>query len=391
MSIGGTDLRAEPGCDRDSSPVADAAEDERWMRRALELAERGRGTASPNPLVGCVLMRGGRVVGEGWHARAGGPHAEVAALAHAGPTAAGATAYVTLEPCDHTGRTPPCTRALLDAEVTRVVVALAEEHSVAAGGAARLRAAGLPVTVGLLVGEAKEQNRVFLHGLATGRPWVVLKAAMSLDGRTAAADGTSQWLTGPATRARGHRLRAEADAVLAGSGTILADDSLLTVRLDGWQGDQPLRVVLDGRGRVPAEARVLDDAAPTLLITRAGTGVPDGVDVARVATGPDGSLDPHAVLAELWDRQVRSVLVEGGATVAGALVRAGLVDELVCHVAPVLLGEAGIPFLAGPGPGTLADAPRLRTVAVERVGDDAVITLRPVRRGRFPDAPREES
>lgn len=385
MSTGGTDLRTgAPAVSRAGLPSegteAAAAHQERWMRRALELAERGRGTASPNPLVGCVLVREGEVVGEGWHARAGGPHAEVAALAAAGAAAAGAVAYVTLEPCDHTGRTPPCSRALLEAGVAEVVTALADPHPVAGGGAARLRAAGVAVTVGLLAGVAAEQNRVFLHGLATGRPWVVLKAAVSLDGRIAAADGTSQWLSGATARARGHRLRAEADAVLAGSGTVLADDPRLTVRLDGWQGDQPLRVVLDGRGRVPVEARVLDRAAPTLLMTSAATRVPDGVDAARVPTGPDGSLDLHAVLAELWGREVRSVLVEGGTTVAGALVRAGLVDELTCHVAPVLLGEAGLPLLSGPGPQTLADAPRLRTVAVERLGDDTVITLRPAGR-----------
>jgi diaminohydroxyphosphoribosylaminopyrimidine deaminase/5-amino-6-(5-phosphoribosylamino)uracil reductase len=409
------------------------------MRHALALAERGRGTVSPNPLVGCVVVKDGRVVGEGWHQVAGGPHAEVAALADAGALAAGSTVYVTLEPCAHTGRTAPCTRALLDAGVARVVAAVRDPDPAAAGGAAVLRGAGVPVDIGLLGPEAARQNRAFLHAVTTGRPFVVAKAAVSLDGRIAAADGSSQWLTAPETRQRAHRLRAEADAVLVGAGTALADDPRLTVRLPGDQGRPPLRVVLDGRARLPLDAHLLDGTAPTLVVV-APTADParvaalrtTGADVATVplaqaqpasppplaaatlatngttdpassrhlvaapdpAAGPEealarrprpaddaaapvAALDLRAVLGALHARGVRSVLVEGGAAVLGALVRAGLVDEFVVHVAPVLLGERGRPLLAGDGIGTLAGAPRLRPLAVERVGDDTVITLAP--------------
>ncbi len=329
------------------------------MRRALALAEGGRRTASPNPLVGCVLVRDGEVVGEGWHARAGGPHAEIAALRTAGARARRATCCVTLEPCSHTGRTGPCTTALLEAGVSRVVVALADPDPRAAGGAAVLRAAGVDVAVGLLADEAAEQNRVFLHGVATGRPYVVLKTAVSLDGRIAAADGTSRWITGPAARRRAHELRAESDAVVVGSGTVLADDPELTVRLGDPDAPQPLRVVLDGRGRVPGSARALAD--PALHVT----GAP--------------AHDLRGVLAELWAREVRSVLVEGGASVAGAFVRARLADALRAPVAPLLLGEAGRPLLSGDGIATLASAPRFTTVAADRAGDDVLLALRPER------------
>lgn len=359
-------------------------DDEAWMRRALELAERGAGTVSPNPLVGCVLVRDGAAVGEGWHARAGGPHAEVVALTEAGPLAAGTTAYVTLEPCDHTGATPPCTRALLAAGVTRVVVAVADPNPLARGGAATLRAAGVTVDLGPGAAAATWQNRVFLAGLRAPRPWVVLKTAASLDGRIAAADGTSRWITGSEARAEAHRLRAEVDAVLVGSGTVLADDPRLTVRLPGHARvpgeagrSQPLRVVLDARRRVPATARVFDDAAPTLLLTAGTAGPLAGVEVVAVAPAAGGGLDVVGVLTALWDRGVRSVLVEGGAAVAGAFVRAGLVDELRCHLAPVLLGEGGRPVLAGDGIATLAAAPRLHLHAVERAGADTLLTLVP--------------
>lgn len=330
-------------------------DDERWMRSAIALAERGRFTVSPNPLVGCLLVRDGACVGEGWHERAGGPHAEIVALQAAGPAARGATAYVTLEPCAHTGRTGPCADALIAAGVTRVVAALADPHEVAAGGARRLRDAGVQVDLGLCESHARWQNRVFLHGVTQGRPWVVGKAATSLDGRIAAGDGTSQWLTGPAAREHAHRLRAEVDAVLVGSGTVLADDPRLTVRLPGYDGPQPLRVVLDGRGRVPSSAAVLNDEAPSLLVR-------DGLDLG-------------AVLDRLWEREVRSVLVEGGSAVLGSFLRADLVHELRCHLAPVMLGEKGLPMVTGDGIGTLADAPRFRLRSVDRAGDDTLLVL----------------
>jgi diaminohydroxyphosphoribosylaminopyrimidine deaminase/5-amino-6-(5-phosphoribosylamino)uracil reductase len=222
-------------------------DDAQAMWRALELAERGRATVSPNPMVGCVILADGEVVGEGWHHVAGGPHAEVVALHEAGERARGATVYVTLEPCAHTGRTPPCVDALLRAGIGRIVIAATDPNPVAAGGADALRRAGIAVDVGLLRDEAVQRNAVFLHGVRRRRPYVWCKGAVSLDGRVTAADGTSQWLTGGPARRRAHELRAQVDAVLVGSGTLLADDPRLTVRLDGWTGPQPLRVVVDGR------------------------------------------------------------------------------------------------------------------------------------------------
>jgi diaminohydroxyphosphoribosylaminopyrimidine deaminase/5-amino-6-(5-phosphoribosylamino)uracil reductase len=266
---------------------------------------------------------------------------------------------VTLEPCSHTGRTGPCSTALTDAGVTRVVVAMRDPNPAAGGGAELLRDAGIDVDVGVLAEEAQAQNAVFLHGLATGRPFVVAKAAVSLDGRIAAADGTSQWLTSEPARLRAHALRAEVDAVVVGSGTVLTDDPALTCRLPGYRGRQPLRVVLDRRGRVRPPRRVLDGAAPTMVLP---------------AADPRGS-DPRGALAVLWEHDVRSVLVEGGAEVLGAFLRAGLVDRMQVHVAPLLLGEAGRPLLAGPWAATLGDVPRWRTRAVEHIGDDAILTV----------------
>jgi diaminohydroxyphosphoribosylaminopyrimidine deaminase/5-amino-6-(5-phosphoribosylamino)uracil reductase len=336
------------------------------MQRALDLAERGRATVSPNPMVGCVLVRDGQVVGEGYHEQAGGPHAEIAALRVAGEQAAGATAYVTLEPCNHTGRTGPCTQALIDAGVARVVVAAADPNPLAAGGADRLRAAGVDVEIGLLGAASRRQNEVFFTGVELGRPFVIAKAAVSLDGRIAAADGTSQWLTGEESRRRVHALRAEVDAVLVGSGTVLADDPQLTVRLPGYAGRQPLRVVLDRRGRVSGDARVLDDAAPTIVT----------------------SDDLPQVLKSLYEREVRSVLVEGGAGVLHACLDAGLVDRLQLYVAPVLLGERGRPLLAGPWAASLAEAPRWNLDSVEQVGGDAALTLSPAQPAPF--SPQDE-
>jgi diaminohydroxyphosphoribosylaminopyrimidine deaminase/5-amino-6-(5-phosphoribosylamino)uracil reductase len=331
------------------------------MRRALELADRGRTTVSPNPMVGCVVAVDTEIVAEGFHERAGGPHAEIVALRMAGSRARGATLYVTLEPCAHTGRTGPCTDAIIEAGVAEVVVATPDPNPPAAGGADVLRSAGVNVAIGLLEQEAKRQNEVFLHGVATGRPFVVAKAAISLDGRIAAADGTSQWLTGGATRLRVHTLRAEVDAVLVGSGTVIADDPHLTCRLDGYAGDQPLRVVLDRRGRVTADHRVCDNAAPTEVIKRYD--------------------DLGEILRGLWQREVRSILVEGGASVLHAFLAADLVDRLHVHVAPVLLGDAGRPLLAGPWANTLEDAPRFSLDAVEQLDDDALLELRPRRVG----------
>ena len=353
------------------------------MTRAVELAARGLGRTSPNPVVGCVVLDAdGRIAGEGWHERAGGPHAEVVALAAAGERARGGTAVVTLEPCRHTGRTGPCTSALLEAGVARVVIAVPDPTATAGGGADLLREHGLEVIEGVGRDAAAHGNRAWLHAMATGRPFVTWKLASTLDGRTAAADGTSRWITGPDARAAVHALRAERDAVLVGGGTLRADDPHLAAR--GIEGaTQPLRVVLDRRAEVPLTARVLDDAAPTLVVVAEGTDAQRltdaGVDVLAVPAGPDG-LDLAAVLAGLHERGVRSVLLEGGAHLAASCIAADLVDEVVAHIAPALLG-AGAPVLGDAGITTITEALRLTTTDVVRLGDDIAVTAT-VRRER---------
>jgi diaminohydroxyphosphoribosylaminopyrimidine deaminase/5-amino-6-(5-phosphoribosylamino)uracil reductase len=353
-------------------------DDVRAMRRALDLAERGRATVSPNPMVGCVIIADGEVVGEGWHSAAGGPHAEVVALDAAGERARGATAYTTLEPCSHTGRTPPCVDALIRAGVSRVVIAATDPNPVASGGADALRRVGIAVDIGLLRDDAVAQNEVFLHGVRAHRPFVWLKGAVSLDGRVAAADGSSRWVTGEDARLHAHALRSTVDAMVVGSGTVLADDPRLTVRLDGWRGRQPLRVVLDGRARTPVDARVHDPGGQSLVLVAPGARDEalrgSGVAVEQVDTGADGRLEPRAVLDALWQRGVRSVLVEGGPAVLTSFVAAGCFDRLVIYTAPLLLGDAALPLVTD-GPVSLGDAERYVLHDVERVGGDAVLTL----------------
>ncbi|MEI4270851.1 bifunctional diaminohydroxyphosphoribosylaminopyrimidine deaminase/5-amino-6-(5-phosphoribosylamino)uracil reductase RibD [Klenkia sp. LSe6-5] len=331
------------------------------MARARELGWSALGRTSPNPAVGAVVLdTAGRVVGEGATQPPGGAHAEVVALAQAGERARGGTAVVTLEPCDHTGRTGPCSEALLAASVTRVVVAVPEPTGLAAGGAERLRAAGVDVVLGAERAEAAEGALApWLLGVRDHRPQVVWKVATTLDGRVAATDGTSRWITGPDARAEVHRLRATCDAVLVGSGTVLVDDPQLTVRdATGADADrQPLRVVLDRRGRVPATARVRDGAAPTHLSSAAG---------------------PAALLAELFDRDVRRVLLEGGPTLAAAFLTAGLVDEVVVHLAPQLLG-AGPSLVGDLGISTMAAALQLTPLDVTPLGRDVQLRFRPTR------------
>ncbi|MBB1245851.1 bifunctional diaminohydroxyphosphoribosylaminopyrimidine deaminase/5-amino-6-(5-phosphoribosylamino)uracil reductase RibD [Streptomyces durbertensis] len=370
---------------RQEDPVATAAAAHRErdaMRRAVELAARGLGHTSPNPVVGCVVLdRTGRVVGEGWHKRAGGPHAEIHALAEAGDDARGGTAVVTLEPCNHTGRTGPCAEALLDAGISRVVYAVADPTPTAAGGAATLAAAGVDVAGGLLVEEAAAGNAAWLTAARLRRPHVHWKYAATLDGRTAAADGTSRWITSAASRADVHRLRAESDAVLVGSGTARADDPHLAVR--GVPGaTQPLRVVLDtAADAVTPGARVLDDTAPTVVFTAEDADAREledaGVEVLRVPRAADGpGLDLAAVLDALYRRDVRSVLLEGGATLAAAFLSAGLLDRVTGYLAPVLLG-AGPAALADAGIGTIGDARRLTLIETVRLGPDLRITAVP--------------
>jgi diaminohydroxyphosphoribosylaminopyrimidine deaminase / 5-amino-6-(5-phosphoribosylamino)uracil reductase len=366
--------------------VATAA-DTAAMRRAVALAARGLGSTSPNPVVGCVVLDAcGRTAGEGHHARAGGPHAEVVALRAAGERARGGTAYVTLEPCDHTGRTGPCTRALVDAGISRVVYAVADPDPRAAGGAATLRAAGIEVAAGVLATEAETVNTAWLTSARTGRPHVLWKYAATLDGRSAAADGTSRWITSPEARADVHRLRAESDAVVVGSGTLRADDPHLAVRTTGSPGAtgpaavQPLRVVLDTRGTLRPGARVLDGAAPTLIATGEGAvlpPLPPGAASVALPPGPGGrGVSIPALLAELYGRGVRSVLLEGGPTLAGAFVAAGAVDRVVAYLAPALLG-AGPAALAGAGISTIGEAFRLDMTEAVRIGPDLRITAVP--------------
>ncbi|MEV4297409.1 bifunctional diaminohydroxyphosphoribosylaminopyrimidine deaminase/5-amino-6-(5-phosphoribosylamino)uracil reductase RibD [Microbispora rosea] len=353
------------------------------MRRAIALAARGLGGTSPNPVVGCVILDpSGEVVGEGFHAYAGGPHAEVVALREAGERARGGTAYVTLEPCNHTGRTGPCSAALLEAGVARVVVAVSDPNPEAAGGAAVLRRHGVVVDEGVLTAEAEEVNAAWLTSVRAGRPHVTWKFAATVDGRSAAEDGTSQWITSPEARADVHRLRAGSDAVVAGIGTVLADDPRLTARP---AADVPvparaapvLRVVVDSDARTPAAARVLDGEAPTLVAVAEDAAVPAHLSphAVRLPRVP-GGIDLHALLAELHGRQVVSVLIEGGPTLAGAFLRAGLVDRVVGYLAPALLG-AGAAALGPAGASTITEIHRLEFAEVTPVGPDLRLVLRP--------------
>ncbi|GGW89532.1 bifunctional diaminohydroxyphosphoribosylaminopyrimidine deaminase/5-amino-6-(5-phosphoribosylamino)uracil reductase RibD [Streptomyces chryseus] len=363
--------------------AAEATTDANAMRRAITLAARGLGSTSPNPVVGCVVLdAAGQPAGAGFHQRAGGPHAEVHALREAGERARGGTAYVTLEPCNHTGRTGPCAQALVAAGVARVVYAVADPNPQATGGAGTLRAAGVQVEQGLLVDEARAGNIAWLTSVRLGRPYVRWKYAATLDGRIAAADSTSRWISSAESRADVHRLRAEADAVIVGSGTMRADDPHLAVRGAGTTEavTQPLRVVVDTNATaVKPGARVLDDAAPTLVAVAedADAAHLDGTaaEVVRLPRAA-GGLDVHALLAALHTRGVRSVLLEGGPTLAGAFVAAGAVDAVTGYLAPVLLG-AGPAALADAGITTLTEALRLDVTETVRVGPDLRITAVP--------------
>ncbi|MFF7227937.1 bifunctional diaminohydroxyphosphoribosylaminopyrimidine deaminase/5-amino-6-(5-phosphoribosylamino)uracil reductase RibD [Streptomyces sioyaensis] len=364
------------------APVETAA-----MRRAIELAARGLGHTSPNPVVGCVVLDSrGRTVGEGWHQRAGGPHAEIHALRAAGERAQGGTALVTLEPCNHTGRTGPCAQALIDAGIARVVYAVADPDPSATGGALTLAAAGVDVEGGLLADEAAAGNEAWLTSVLRRRPFVLWKYAATLDGRVAAADGTSRWITSPESRADVHRLRAAADAVIVGSGTARADDPQLGARIGGLADDeisQPLRVVVDsGATAVKAGARVLDGTAPTLIAVAedADASHLDGLaPLVRLPRAADGrGLHLPALLQALYDREVRSVLLEGGPTLAGAFLAAQVVDKVVGYLAPVLLG-AGPAVLGDAGITTIAQALRLDVTDTERLGPDLRITATPAR------------
>lgn len=352
------------------------------MAHALRLAERGLHTTQPNPRVGCVIARAETVLGTGWHVRAGEPHAEVFALREAGDAARGATAYVTLEPCAHHGRTPPCADALIAAGVARVVIAHEDPFDKVDGaGIEKLRAAGIGVQVGLMREAAHDLNIGFFSRIQRGRPWVRVKLAMSLDGRTALADGTSKWITGEAARADVQRWRARSSAILSGSGTVLADDPHLTVRLPGDElFVPPLRAIVDTHLRTPAGANVLDHAAPTVLLHAPDAPVAahlEHVPRASIRRGDDGGLDLRAVLHWLAQGDVNEVHVEAGPVLCGALLAAGLADELLVYIAPILLGHTGRPMLNLPPLDDMASRWKLQTVDRRQVGDDMRLQLRP--------------
>lgn len=362
-----------------------AETDRRWLSRALRLAARGRYRTAPNPRVGAVLVAGGEVVGEGWHRRAGGPHAEIEALAAAGERARGATCYVTLEPCSHHGRTPPCTEAMIAAGVARVVACHRDPNPGVPGrGLERLREAGIEVAAGFRVDDAVRLNLAFLTSAVHGRPAVTLKWAMSLDGRIATAGGESQWISSPRARRWALALREEHDAVVVGSGTALADDPRLTRRL-GLAAGPGVRVVLDRRLRLAPAARMVSEIAagggPVLVYTRA-CHRPGGraarcraLEAAGATVVALAEPSPAAVLADLHRRGVQSVLIEGGAGVHEAFVAAGLFDRVTAACAPVLIGGEGAPGpLGGGGAPSLAAAPRLEGLRTNRRGPDLILT-----------------
>jgi len=353
-------------------------DDEAYLERALGLAERGRGLTSPNPLVGAVVVAGGRILGEGFHEGPGLPHAEIVALEEAGDGARGATLYTTLEPCDHFGRTPPCTQSIVRAGVVRVVSAMGDPNPVVDGrGFAALEAAAIEVRTGVLAQEAARQNEAYLKHVRTGLPFVTWKMAASLDGKVASRDGTSRWITGEAARADVHRLRAASDAILVGAGTALVDDPSLTVRDPGYRGRPPLRVLVDARGRVPETGDLFDQAARTMVATT-GAAPRDRREAWRsrgaevVEYEPEGGNVPLLqLLADLGKRDVQSVLLEGGPTLAWSMVEDRAVDKVVVYFAPKLIGgEAAPGVLGGRGFAPIAQAVRLRVASFDRVGED---------------------
>jgi diaminohydroxyphosphoribosylaminopyrimidine deaminase / 5-amino-6-(5-phosphoribosylamino)uracil reductase len=378
-------MAAEAGAAQLGSP-ADRHRDLDAMHGALALARRGLGSVWPNPAVGCVILNDGRVVGRGWTQPGGRPHGETEALRRAGDAAHGAVAYVSLEPCCHWGKTPPCVDALVTAGVRRAVVALEDpDPRVAGEGLRRLRAAGLDVEVGLCAEEAAEVNAGFLSRLRLGRPLVTLKFATSLDGRIATASGESQWISGPPARERAHALRASHDAIMVGTGTVVADDPQLTCRLPGLDHRSPVRVVIDRHLRIPPAARLIADARriPTWVFTlrsadpaRRASFLAKGVTLIDVDADREGQVDLAVALQALGERGITRLLVEGGARLAAAFFRARLVDRLVWVHAPLAIGGDGIPAIAGLDLAALSDAPAFERLSTETIGDDVLTTFR---------------
>jgi len=351
------------------------------MARALALAEQGLTTTTPNPRVGCVIVRDGAIIGEGWHRRAGEPHAEILALDVAGEAARGATAYVTLEPCAHFGRTPPCVDALITAGLTRVVVAMEDPNPRVVGrGLDKLRAANIDVSCGLLADEARELNLGFISRMTRNRPWLRLKAAATLDGKTALENGVSQWITGPAARADGHRWRARACAILTGIGTVKADDPQFTVREHPCER-QPLRILLDPRLEVSPTARILQ-GAPALIVTADDDGrarqLADSGHRILPLPSPNGRIDLPALMFELAKLELNEIHVEAGSTLNGALLASGYVDELLLYLAPLIVGNAARGIFDLPALTALDEAAQFEIRECVRVGKDLRVVARVV-------------
>jgi diaminohydroxyphosphoribosylaminopyrimidine deaminase/5-amino-6-(5-phosphoribosylamino)uracil reductase len=351
-----------------------SAFDHAMMRRALELAEKGLYTTTPNPRVGCVVTRDDTIVGEGWHERAGGPHAEVAALEAAGARAAESTLYVSLEPCNHHGRTPPCVDKIIQCKVKRVVAALRDPNPKAAEGAKALAAAGIGFEHGLMESEARELNIGFVSRMTRARPWVRLKVAATLDGRTALADGKSQWITGAEARRDGHRWRARACAILTGIGTVRADDPRLTVR-EVQTPRQPLRVIVDSRLETPDNARILEGGKVLIFAGRPGR-TPEGAEVV-VLPNQNQKVELPRMLEELARRGVNELHVEAGFRLNGSLVREGCVDEFLVYLNPSFLGDGAQGMLDLPGFENLEKRIVLRVLSLDRLGEDLRILARP--------------
>ena len=363
--------------------VRAAEADQQWMRRALDLAARARGRTSPNPMVGAVLVKDGQLIGEGFHTYTGSDHAEVAALRDAGPAATGATLYVSLEPCCHYGRTPPCVDQILQAGIRRVVAACEDPNPAVSGkGIAALRAAGLSVDVGVLAEEAERVNEAFFTHVRTGRPFVTLKVAASLDGKIATRTGESRWITGESARRRVHQLRNEVDAVLVGIGTVLRDDPLLTTRLGIADQRDPIRVIVDNLARLPLRAKVVNRAstAPTILAvsqmaprTKLEALEREGVQVIVVESSPR-RVSLERLIEALGKRGILSVMIEGGAEINASALREGIVDKVLVFLAPTLIGGKSTPTaVGGDGIESLSQAVRLRDVRIERFDGDILV------------------
>jgi len=356
---------------------------EQTMARALQLAERGLYTTAPNPRVGCVIVKDGNIIGEGWHQRAGNAHAEVHALQAAGDKAQGADCYVTLEPCSHTGRTSPCADALIKAGVKRVYIAMQDPNPLVSGqGIAKLEQAGIEVEVGILEQQAYDLNKGFCQRMRTGRPYITSKIAMSVDGRTAMASGESQWITGDAARQDVQKLRARSSAILTGIGTVLADDPALTVRPEGdWYPAgqavrQALRVVVDSQLQISKKAKILADNNPVLVVTSTDNSLGELAETITIA-GDGGHVNLPALMVELAKRGINEVMVEAGSVLNGALLQAGLIDELVIYMAPKLMGDGAKGLFHLPELNTMAQNIDLKITDIRAVGRDWRISAVP--------------